>query len=52
MGAIIETLTNHDEQLTTVTLSLARPEFVEVSKAPFVKFRTGFRQAHDAWAYP
>ena len=37
MGAIIETFTNHDEQLTTVTLSLARIEFVEVSKGLFVK---------------
>ena len=45
MGGMIETFTNHDEQLTTVTLSLARIEFVEVSKGPFVKFRTGFRPA-------
>lgn len=45
MGGMIETFTNHDRRLTTVALSLARPEFVEVSKALFVKFRTVFRQA-------
>ena len=45
MGVIIETFTNHDGQLIPVALSLARLEFVEASKAPFVKFRTGSRQA-------
>ena len=39
MGAIIETFTNH---LTTVTLSLARIEFVEVSKGPFIKSGQAF----------
>ena len=45
MGVIIETFTNHDGQLTPVALSLARPEFVEALKGPFVKLKIGFRQA-------
>ena len=42
VGGMIETFTNHDEQLTTVTLSLARIEFVEVSNGPFVKSGQAF----------